>query len=112
MEKEIEEYIQQIFAQYPQEDGFWFTRDGLAFTEKNKQDAINHGKTLEDKRVVWFDRSADKSLATDEGKEQGDAVESDEVEIGFKAKGNKSGDVINEPVVQVDTNAGVPDKAV
>jgi hypothetical protein len=47
MEKDLE----FLFAQYPNEKGFWMTSDGQFFTENNKQDAVNHGNTLEDKKI-------------------------------------------------------------
>lgn len=59
-----------IFAQNPQKKGFFFTSDDQAFELEN--DAINHGKTLDDKKVKWednpkFDHPA--SPSEDEGNE-------------------------------------------
>lgn len=48
-----EEITKLLFGQYPEEKGFHMTSDNNAFTDKNKGDALNHAKTLTDKKVDW-----------------------------------------------------------
>ncbi|MFC0182745.1 hypothetical protein SAMN04515674_12157 [Pseudarcicella hirudinis] len=54
---ERKEVLNIIFNQYPKESGFFVTSDNQAFTKSNENDAKNHAKTLEDKEVLWVERT-------------------------------------------------------
>ncbi|RQO78111.1 hypothetical protein DBR40_09175 [Pedobacter sp. KBW01] len=63
-----QEIAEQLFAAHPNEKGFHFTSDNNAFTEKHKNDAGNHAKTLDDKNIVWVPNpklSGDDELTDD-----------------------------------------------
>ena len=48
-----DEILKLLFGQHPNEAGFHLTSDNQAFTDKHKGDALNHAKTLTDKKVDW-----------------------------------------------------------
>lgn len=67
MEKNTrEEKLKLMFGQFPEEKGFWLTSDNQGFTESNKQNGLNHSKTLEDKSFVWVDNPKLKVEITDD----------------------------------------------
>ncbi len=51
----LEDVAKRIFKQYPDLDEIFVTSDGQGFRKEN--DAIQHGKYLEDKKVKHFVRS-------------------------------------------------------
>jgi len=60
MTQERKETLGILFAQYPDVEGFYLTSDNQAFSDKNKNDAVNHSKTLEDKKVDWCEKKPSK----------------------------------------------------
>lgn len=58
-----------LFANYPNEKGFWLSSDNQAFTDKHKGDGLNHAKTLQDKELVWEENPKIKPEDIDEDEE-------------------------------------------
>lgn len=76
------EQIQELFAQYPAIDTFHVTSDGQAFTQK--QDAVNHASTLEDKAVKTVEREKKAAEVVTEVEVQGD-IAAEEVKVEKEA---------------------------
>jgi hypothetical protein len=85
----LEEYL----AQYPSEEGFWVTSDYSFFTDKNKSDALNHAKELEDKRIAWAGRDATELVVEEGGKMKKIETKAEaKIEDAKKAEGEKADD--------------------
>lgn len=61
-----DEILKLLFGQHPNEAGFHVTSDNQAFTDKHKGDALNHAKTLTDKKVDWVKNPKVKADAADD----------------------------------------------
>lgn len=68
-----DQVLKILFAQHPNEAGFFVTSDNQAFTEKHKSDGLNHAKTLEDKSLDWVENpkaKVKKEPVEDEGESE------------------------------------------
>lgn len=69
-----DEILKLLFGQHPNEAGFHLTSDNQAFTDKHKGDALNHAKTLTDKKVDWVPNPKAKVETETEDAEEREAL--------------------------------------